>query len=149
MWSVELFWNRFLFLAFVQEFYSKATSIIKRQNASVNKKSVVFFTSNECGNVQENCTKNTQKWTFKNCLKRTSNKNTGLWNVQDFLSFWTTWAKCRTKRFVIEMSNNLGHVVKMTIFFVRLFISVRAVCVVKNTTKNEHIYYWLLCLCLL
>jgi hypothetical protein len=58
---VELFWNRFLFLAFVQEFYSKATSIIKRQNASVNKKSVVFFTSNECGNVQENCTKNTQK----------------------------------------------------------------------------------------
>ena len=61
MWSVELFWNRFLFLAFVQEIYSKATSIIKRQNASVNKKSVVFFTSNECGNVQENCTKNAQE----------------------------------------------------------------------------------------
>ena len=43
-WSVELFWNRFLFLAFVQEFYSKATSIIIRQNAHVNKKCVVFFT---------------------------------------------------------------------------------------------------------
>ena len=61
MWSVELFWNRFLFLAFVQEFYSKATSIIKRQNASVNKKSVVFFTPIMCGNVQESCTKNALK----------------------------------------------------------------------------------------
>lgn len=57
LWSVELFWNRFLFLAFVQEFYSKATSIIKRQNASVNKKSVVFFTSKMCGNVTKNCAK--------------------------------------------------------------------------------------------
>ena len=28
MWSVELFWNRFLFLAFGQEFCSKAISII-------------------------------------------------------------------------------------------------------------------------
>jgi hypothetical protein len=44
MWSVELFWNRFLFLAFVQDFYSKAIFMISPQNASVNKKSVVIFT---------------------------------------------------------------------------------------------------------
>ena len=53
-WSVELFWNRFLFLAFAQEFYSKATSIIKRQNAHVNKKCVVIFTL-FCAALWENC----------------------------------------------------------------------------------------------
>ena len=49
--------------------------------------------------------------------------------------------KCRIKRLMVEMSKILGRVVKMTIFLIRPFISVRAVCVVKNTTKNEHIYY--------
>jgi hypothetical protein len=39
------------------------------------------------------------------------------------------------------MSNNLGHVVKMTIFFVRPFVSVRASDVVNNTTIFEHINY--------
>jgi hypothetical protein len=53
VWSVELFWNRFLFLAFVQEFYSKATLIIRRQNASVNNKNVVFFTQNNCEKVEQ------------------------------------------------------------------------------------------------
>jgi len=44
VWSY-IFWIEFLFLAFVQDLCSKATFMITVENANVNKKFVVFFTT--------------------------------------------------------------------------------------------------------
>ena len=82
-----------------------------------------------------------KKRAVKNCLKRTSNKNTGLWNEHDFAAIRTMNVMARNRLGLAVLCKNFGHVVKMTIFLERLFISVMASSVVNNTTIFEHINY--------